>query len=72
MLCLLRLNELQQLTVDDPWITKPLLMGAFAFPANFYSNINEVDVNYLGSMVLYQYHHQAWKTDQGLYFKPEP
>ncbi len=65
-----RIKSLGQLPNNqDPWITQPLMIGAFAFPKNFYSNINEIKVNTLGSLVLYQYHYQAWQKDQGLYFK---
>jgi spermidine synthase len=62
-----RLRALDGLPVEDDWITQPLILGAFAFPNNFYRNIKEIKINTLGSLVLYQYHYQAWKKDQGLY-----
>lgn len=65
-----RIKSLAQLPLEDDWVTQPLILGAFAFPNSFYNNINEIKINTLGSLVLYQYHYQAWKKDQGLYFKP--
>lgn len=67
-----RINQLTQLPVKDDWATLPLIAGSFAFPANFYSNINEIKVNYLGSGVLFEYHHQAWQVEQGLYYQTKP
>ncbi|MFT4924055.1 MAG: spermidine synthase [Phenylobacterium sp.] len=64
-----RINSLAQLPLEDDWITRPLMIGAFALPNNFYRNINEIQTNTLGSLVLYNYHYQAWKKDEGLYFK---
>lgn len=64
-----RIKSLPQLPVEDDWVTQPLILGAFAFPKDFYSNINEIKTNTLGSRVLYQYHYQAWQKDQGLYRK---
>ncbi|WP_298772782.1 polyamine aminopropyltransferase [uncultured Shewanella sp.] len=60
-----RLQKLQQLPVNDPWLTPELIHGAFAFPAQFYKDKALVKVNVLGSMQLYQYHQQAWLNDQG-------
>ena len=67
-----RIKSQSHFPVEDSWITSAIILGAFAFPANFYSNINEIQVNYLGSSVLFQYHHQAWQKDQGLYYQPQP
>ena len=62
-----RLHNLQRLKVDDGWITKPLMLAAFEFGKNFYQDADEVQVNRLGSMVAYQYHHTDWKKQMGLY-----
>ena len=67
-----RLNSLTSLPVADPWVTLPLVQGAFAFPADFYLNINDVKINHLGSSVLFHYHYQAWQQDEGLYHQPKP
>jgi spermidine synthase len=67
-----RIKSLAKLPLKDDWITRQLMLAAFAFPNEFYSNINEIEINHLGSAVLFQYHHQAWQQDQGLYLKPQP
>lgn len=67
-----RLKQLKELPLKDGWATLPLILGSFAFPSDFYSNINEIEVNYLGSGVLFEYHHQAWQVEQGLYYQTKP
>ena len=67
-----RINLHSELPVTNDWITKELLMVSFIFPKDFYKNINEIKINHLGSSVLFRYHHQAWKSDQGLYFNQQP
>ena len=62
-----RLSELPELLIDDEWVTKGLMLAAFEFPANFYEDLPEIQTNYLGSGVLYQYHYQAWLADQGVF-----
>jgi spermidine synthase len=64
-----RIKALTNLPHHDQWISTDLMLAAFAFPANFYRDINNIKVNYLGSSVLFQYHHRAWQKDEGLYFK---
>ncbi len=67
-----RIDNLSELPLKDGWSTLPLLRASFAFPDGFYSNINEIKVNYLGSGVLFDYHYQAWRVEQGLYYQTQP
>jgi spermidine synthase len=67
-----RIQAIQRLPIADDWLSQQLMLSAFVFPANFYRNINKIEVNYLGSAVLFRYHHQAWQKDEGLYFKSKP
>lgn len=60
-----RIADWKSFPVEDDWLTRPLLLGAFEFPKNFYSNINTIKVNELGSGVLFQYHDKAWRQDDG-------
>ncbi len=62
-----RIRRLEQLPIDDPWVSRELLLASFVFAKNFYQNIDSIEPNFLGSHQLYQYHRQAWKRDQGLY-----
>ncbi|WP_108945498.1 polyamine aminopropyltransferase [Shewanella halifaxensis] len=59
-----RLNNMQQLPVNDPWLTPGLIHAAFEFPGNFYQNKSQIKPNVLGSSQLYQYHQQAWLENQ--------
>ena len=62
-----RLKELPStLPVSDHWVTKDLMLAAFQFSANFFSELPEVNVNKLGSHQLYHYHHQAWSVKEGV------
>ncbi|MCL1058766.1 polyamine aminopropyltransferase [Shewanella gelidimarina] len=59
-----RLDEIQQLPIDDAWFTPELMHAAFAFPGNFYIDKQAIKPNTLGSSQLYQYHQQAWLENQ--------
>lgn len=61
-----RLQQLAQLKKPHQWLTLPLIHNSFYFPKDFYQNNQNIDVNYLGSHRLYQYHQQAWQNQQGL------
>ncbi|WP_417761465.1 polyamine aminopropyltransferase [Shewanella sp.] len=61
-----RLWPMQELPVPDSWLTPDLVRASFAFPKGFYSKLDQVKVNELGSMQLYHYHLQAWKDTQGI------
>ncbi|KFZ39075.1 spermidine synthase [Shewanella mangrovi] len=61
-----RLAPLTQLPITDEWLTAGLVHAAFEFPNHFYSKLDQVNVNTLGSLQLYHYHQQAWKDNQGI------
>ncbi|WP_299795300.1 polyamine aminopropyltransferase [uncultured Shewanella sp.] len=61
-----RLSELEQLTVEDEWLTPGLIKGSFEFPGNFYHDQALIKPNIIGSMQLYQYHQQAWSENQNI------
>ena len=60
-----RIEQWSDFPVEDNWLTRPILLAAFEFPKDFYSNIREIKVNELGSGVLFQYHDKAWRQDDG-------
>ncbi|PVZ63864.1 polyamine aminopropyltransferase [Pelagibaculum spongiae] len=62
-----RLSSAEPLPVADDWITSGLVQGAFQFGKNFLAGQQAIAINRLGSHVVYQYHFEAWKKDQGLY-----
>jgi len=61
-----RIQQTSQLAVTGRWITLPLLLASFEFPANFYADSHHISANRLGSKTVYQYHQQAWLIEQGL------
>lgn len=64
-----RLTAYETFPVSDPWVTPALIRGSFAFPKDFFYEKQDVNVNRLGSNQLYQYHFNAWRRDQGLFFE---
>jgi len=62
-----RLKRLDMLSVDDGWITKGKLVGAFEFGKGFYSDIESIKINRLGSGIVYQYHLKDWQYSQGVF-----
>ena len=63
---LTRLQKLDKLPVQHHWLTLPMITNAFDFSRDFYSNKDNVPINYLGSHAIYQLHQQAWQDQQGL------
>ena len=61
------LVELDTTAVKHSWLTRDLLVAAFEFPANFYQDKNEIEVNHLGTNRIYRYHDEAWRGDLGIY-----
>lgn len=61
-----RLNKLESLPVNHSWLTLDLIRASFVLPNNFYNQREQVEINYLGSHVIYQYHQKAWSNQQGL------
>ena len=55
-------------TPADGWLHSALLTAAFAFPADYFKDMEAVRANRLGSHAVYDYHQQAWRRDQGLFF----
>lgn len=66
-----RLAALEAMPVDDGWTTKPILIGAFAFPQGFFDGLDEIVVNRVGNGAVYQYHQQAWESELGIYQQTE-
>ena len=61
-----RLKNLEKFPVKQPWLTLPMLIGAFEFSENFYQHQESIPVNFLGNHTIYQLHQQAWRDQQGL------
>ena len=61
-----RLQKTESLTIRTKWLTIPLLKSALYHHKGFYDDIKHINVNYLGSNQLYQYHQQAWERETEL------
>ncbi|WP_086745981.1 polyamine aminopropyltransferase [Pseudoalteromonas ulvae] len=62
-----RIAQVGNFPVQSNWVNQKYLHAAFAFPNNFFSSNKEIEVNRLGSGVLYDYYRQAWQTESELY-----
>ena len=61
-----RLSKLDELPIAHHWLSLDMLKSAFVFPNEFYQDIDDIGINYLGSHTIYQLHQQAWRDQQGL------
>lgn len=62
-----RIKQVAALQIESDWLSKQYMLAAFVFPANFFADVGEVKVNYLGSGVLYEYNRAAWQVEAELY-----
>lgn len=62
-----RISEIDTLPVPSNWLNKEFLLASFVFPGNFYDKMDLIEVNRLGSGVLYDYNQAAWQTESELY-----
>ena len=62
-----RIAQVASLPIDDGWVTKGIMLGAFEFGQHFFDNLAKIKVNRLGSNTIYQYHHQDWEQEQGIF-----
>ncbi len=61
-----RLERLTELPLDDGWMTREVMLGAFAFYKDFYQDIDEIKINRINSNVLYEYHRLGWARENGI------
>lgn len=62
-----RLQQNMYVLPKNSWVTPELITAAFVFPEGFYSEVDDIKINELGSGVLYQYHHKAWSKQVGVF-----
>ncbi|MGL1932236.1 MAG: polyamine aminopropyltransferase [Desulfotalea sp.] len=63
-----RIEDIPELPLVDPLISKARLSATFVFSPNFYAKEKDIEVNRLGSHLLYQYHKKAWGKQDGVFF----
>ncbi|ABE53989.1 spermine synthase [Shewanella denitrificans OS217] len=59
-----RLTKHLNLPADETWLTPGLILGAFEFPGDFYREKDEIKINKLNSLQLYQYHLADWSENR--------
>ncbi|WP_283235314.1 polyamine aminopropyltransferase [Pseudoalteromonas aurantia] len=62
-----RIKRIAEFPVPSNWVNQEYLQAAFAFPNRFFENHKAIEVNRLGTGVLYDYYRQAWQTEAELY-----
>ncbi len=55
-----RIEEYSSLPVNDGWMTRELMLGAFAFNQGFYDIEPEIKVNRINSNQIIEYHRKGW------------
>ncbi len=63
-----RIRNSVTLPVNDPWISKQQLLAAFVFAPSFYQFADKVQLNKLGSRVVFNYHQAAWEKMDGVFY----
>ncbi|MDF1644256.1 MAG: polyamine aminopropyltransferase [Pseudomonadales bacterium] len=63
-----RIAHVESLPVPSQWLSKQQMLAAFVFAPNYFNNAAEIKSNPLGSHQLYQYHQNAWKKQDGVFF----
>lgn len=62
-----RLQQLDELEVQDGWTTKGLILAAFEFNSHFYNDLDSIKINRINNQAAYQYHQADWEKQQGIF-----
>ena len=63
-----RLTDASTATTPDGILNHALIMAAFEFTPGFYDRAKDVEINRLGSHIVYNYHQRAWQSLQGTFY----
>lgn len=63
-----RIKGFRTLPVVAQWMSLAQIQAAFVFAPDFYQNTDGIEINTLGSHMVYQYHHDAWTKEDGIFF----
>ena len=64
---LTRIEQVDHLPLEAQWMSLEQIKAAFVFAPDFYQNADDIGVNHLGTHRVYQYHHEAWTRDDGVF-----
>ncbi len=62
-----RIKKLAKLPIDDGWITKEVMLGAFSFHQGYYDMLSDIHINRLHSSTVYEYHREGWARENGVF-----
>lgn len=62
-----RIKNLATLPIDDGWISKEMMLGAFSFHQGYYAMLNDININRLHSSTVYEYHREGWARENGVF-----
>ncbi len=63
-----RIAQVDQLPVENPWLSKAALEAAFIFAPSYFEGTENIEINRLGSHLVYRLHHEAWSKQDGVFF----
>ena len=56
----------------DGWLDGAIIAAAFRFPPRYFDALPDIDINRLGSHVVFNYHQEAWEARRGAFHVPDP
>lgn len=63
-----RIDDVENLPLHGAWLSKKQIQASFVFSPTFFRHSADIEANHLGSHTVYQYHHQAWAKEDGIFF----
>ncbi len=62
-----RIKQVPADSVVSEVVDRDFILGAFTFPKPFYDGVDNIKINRLSSPVLYSYHSEGWRKQQGVF-----
>ena len=56
----------------DGWLDGARIAAAFRFPPRYFDGLGDIEINRLGSHVVFNYHQQAWESRRGAFYVDGP
>ena len=56
----------------DGWLDGTRIVAAFRFPPRYFDDLENIEINRLGSHVVFNYHQDAWESRRGAFYVPDP
>lgn len=56
----------------DGWLDGARIAAAFQFPPRYFDALPDIEINRLGSHVVFNYHQEAWESRRGAFYVPGP